>query len=426
MIDLNDFRSRPEAYQKACDDKRIAFDVDKFIELDTKWKSLTTATEELRAKQKRLSKELPSLKGDEQSKMREELKSLSDQVKQSNAELSEVETAWKREQLRIPSIPLDSVPIGKDDTENKLLSTWGDIPKFSFPVKDHLDIGTDLDIIDVERGVKIAGARNYFLKGDGARLQHAVLSFAMDFIRERQYTLLDPPHIVNYDAMMGTGYFPGGEEMAYHLDERDADSYLIGTSEVALVSYHSGEIFPKGSLPKKYAGFSPCYRREAGSYGKDTRGLYRVHQFFKVEQVIFCEADDEISRSFHEELLENSEKFTQLLGLPYRVVEVCTGDLGQGQLYKNDIEVWMPSREAYSETHSCSTMHDFQARRLKIRYKNEEGASTICHTLNNTLIASPRVLIPLLEMNQNEDGSVSIPEVLRPYMGGQEKIVKPA
>ena len=284
-------------------------------------------------------------------------------------------------------------------------------------------MGKALDIIDVERGVKVAGARNYFLKGDGARLHHAVLSYAMQFITQRGYTLFEPPHVVRYEAMQGTGYFPGAEEMAYHLDERDDEQYLIGTSEVPIVSYHRKEILNQNDLPLRYAGYSPCYRREAGSYGKDTHGLYRVHQFFKVEQVIFCEADEQISRSMHEELLENSEAFMRSLELPYRVVEVCTGDLGQGQVYKNDIETWMPSREAYCETHSCSTMHDFQTRRSMIRYSKGSGEGTVhCHSLNNTLIASPRVLIPILELNQNKDGSITIPQVLQPFMGGQTVI----
>ncbi|HQH26453.1 MAG TPA: serine--tRNA ligase, partial [Oligoflexia bacterium] len=228
--------------------------------------------------------------------------------------------------------------------------------------------------------------------------------------------------IVNYEAMMGTGYFPGGEEMAYHLDERDDNSYLIGTSEVALAAYHAQEILRAEDLPLRYAGYSACYRREAGSYGKDTHGLYRVHQFYKVEQVVVCEASEETSAAFHAEILANAQSVLQLLELPYRVVAVCSGDMGQGQVYKNDIETWMPSRSSYSETHSCSTLHDFQARRLQLRYKDENGKVRFCHTLNNTLIASPRILIPLLEVHQQADGSVRIPAALRSYLGGQEKI----
>ncbi len=401
MIDLTDLRARPEAYQKACDDKRITFDVADFLNLDAKRSELRARAEQLRSELNAKSKAVPKLQGEEQAKVRAELKELSAEVKSASKELSDVEEEWSSRQLFLPGIPTSDTPIGKDDSENVELHTWGEIPSFDFPVKDHIDLGSALDIIDVERAVKIAGARNYFLKGDGARLHHAVMNCAM-----------------------GTGYFPGGEEMAYHLDERDDQSYLIGTSEVPVAALHSDELLALEELPKRYSGYSPCYRREAGSYGKDTRGLYRVHQFFKVEQVVVCEASAEVSAKFHQELLGNAESFMQLLGLPYRVVAVCTGDLGQGQIYKNDIETWMPSRESYSETHSCSTLHDFQARRLKLRYKDENGKNRYCHTLNNTLAASPRILIPLLELNQRADGSVAIPEPLQKYMGGQSEITQ--
>lgn len=422
MIDLNDFRSRPEAYRKACERKRIKFDINSFLDLDTKRRELVVQTDTLRAQLNTLNKEVPKLQGEEKEKRLQEVKTLSQQNKALSQELKDLEESWSREQLLIPSIPLDSVPDGKDDTENVEIRRVGEIPSFDFELKDHIDLGLSLGLIDVERGVKIAGARNYFLKGDGARLHHAVLQFAMDFISQRGYTLMEPPHLVKYQAMMGTGYFPGGEEMAYQLDERDAGTYLIGTSEVSVAAYHTDELLQGSELPKRYAGYSACYRREAGTYGKDTRGLYRVHQFYKVEQVIICEADAEKSREMHLELLGNSEQFLQALNLPYRVVDVCAGDMGQGQVYKNDIETWMPSRNAYSETHSCSTLHEFQARRLNLRYKDEQGKNKVCHTLNNTLVASPRVLIPILELNQQKDGSIRIPEVLRPYMGGQERI----
>jgi len=422
MLDLQDVRLRPEAYQDACRKKRITFDVSAFLDLDSKRREQLQRTEELRAKQKSLSKDLPTLSGEEQVKLKEELKELSQLVKTSDLSLSELTISWEREQLFIPSIPLDEVPEGKDDSENLEVRRVGSPRVFGFEPKDHVDLGEGLDLFDIERGVKIAGARNYFLKGDGARLHHAALSYAMDFISKRGFTLFDPPHIVNYKAMMGTGYFPGGEDMAYHLDDRDEGSYLIGTSEVPVAAYHIGETLDISELPKRYAGYSPCYRREAGTYGKDTRGLYRVHQFYKVEQVVICENNAEISRSFHNELLNNAEEMLQSLELPYRVVAVCTGDMGQGQVFKHDIETWMPSRNAYCETHSCSTMYDFQARRLNLRYKEKEGKPKFCHTLNNTLLASPRFLIPLFENHQEEDGSIRIPEVLRPYMGGASHI----
>ncbi len=425
MIDLNLLRQDPQIFIQACAKKHIKFDVDAFLELDNKYRQLKSRVEELRAEQNIVSKSIPKLVGEKKEKELARMKELSANLKEQDGELKTLELLWKREQLRIPSPPSNEVPDGKDDSENKELRKWGEIPEFSFKIKDHVELGKALDIIDIERGVKVAGARNYFLKGDGARLQHAILSLAMDFVRERGYTVMDCPHIVHYDAMMGTSYFPGGEDQAYHLDERDEDFYLIGTSEVAVCSYHKDEILNKDNLPIRYAGYSPCYRREAGSYGRDTHGLYRIHQFYKVEQVVMCEADPEKSKEMHAELLKNAEDLMQLMNVPYRVVVNCSGDLGQGQIIKNDIEAWMPSRNGYGETHSCSTFHDFQSRRLKIRYKNSEGKNVYCHTLNNTLIASPRALIPVLENNQTEDGEIIIPECLRKYMGGQERISLP-
>lgn len=422
MIDLQDLRKRPDAYVVACKKKRINFDVDGFLKLDSERKDILQQTEQERSRLNQLSKEVPKLKGDEQANLRAELKTLSAKVKDLDTKLSELTDTWNKDQLRIPSIPLEEVPEGKDDTENVEIRKEGEVRTFNFKLKDHVELSEQHDLFDIERGVKIAGSRNYFLKGKGAQLHHAILNYAMDFISNRGYTLFDPPHIVNYSAMMGTGYFPGGEEMAYHLDERDAEFYLIGTSEVPVAAYHLDETLSLSELPKRYAGYSPCYRREAGTYGKDTRGLYRVHQFYKVEQVVICEDSPETSRKFHMELLGNAEDLLKSLELPYRIVAVCTGDMGQGQVFKHDIETWMPSRNSYSETHSCSTLHDFQARRLNLKFKDSEGKSRYCHTLNNTLLASPRVLIPFLENHQEADGSIHIPEVLRPYLGGRNKL----
>jgi seryl-tRNA synthetase len=423
MIDLNHIRENPELYEEACRKKRVKFDVREFLALDARYKSLLTEVESLRSKQNSFSKELPKLSGEAKEKGLEEMKLLASKLKEFTSGLKELEDQWKQLQLRIPGIPLNDVPEGEDDSQNVEKRIVGKVPQFNFKIKDHVDLGKTLDILDIERGVKISGARNYFLKGDGMRLQHAVLQLALDKLHKNGYTLMDPPHVVKFDAMLGTGYFPGGEEQAFHLDERDSDMYLIGTSEVSVCSYHMDEILSEDALPKRYAGYSPCYRREAGTYGKDTHGIYRIHQFYKVEQVVICRNDHEESKRFHAELLSNAEAVMADLELPYRVVDVCTGDMGQGQVYKNDIETWMPSRNKYSETHSCSTFYEFQARRLNLRYKTSSGKNMYCHTLNNTCIASPRILIPLLEVHQNADGSVSIPKALRPYMGGQEKIL---
>jgi seryl-tRNA synthetase len=421
MIDLHDLRANPEAYREACRKKRIKFDIDGFLKVDEEYRALKTSVEALRSEQNRFSKLVAGFKGDEKTQKLAEMKSLSENLKEAAAKFQSLEAEWLREQLRIPGIPLAEVPEGKDDTENKEIRKWGAVPKFNFEPKDHATLGKALDIIDIERGVKIAGARNYFLKNDGMRLSHAVMSLALDLLHKKGYALMDPPHIVSYEAMMATGYFPGGEEMAYHLDARDEGLYLIGTSEVSVASYHKDELLAAEMLPLRYAGYSPCYRREAGTYGKDTQGLYRVHQFYKVEQVIISRADAKESAELHNELLANAEELLQILEIPYRVVIVCSGDMGQGQVWKHDIESWMPSRKAYGETHSCSSFYDFQARRLNLRYK-QDGKNSFCYTLNNTLIASPRVLIPLLELNQQPDGKVKIPKALQPYLGGQEVI----
>jgi len=289
-----------------------------------------------------------------------------------------------------------------------------------FEPRDHVDLGESLDILDIARGVKLAGTRNYILKNEGVLLELAVLRLALDLMVERGFSPMIVPHLVKEEAMTGTGYFPLGREQAYAVEKDEL--FLIGTSEVSVTSFHMGEILDEKDLPRHYCGYSFCFRREAGTYGKDTRGLYRIHQFQKVEQVSVCVADEEVSVREHALLLGNAEALLQRLELPYRVVNVCSGDLGQGQVRKNDLETWMPSRGAYGETHSCSTFHDFQARRLGLRYRDADGQVRFCHTLNNTVAASPRILIPILELNQQADGSVVIPKALRPYMGGMERI----
>ncbi|MSR87184.1 serine--tRNA ligase [Candidatus Peribacteria bacterium] len=432
MIDLNDLRARPDAYADAAKKKNIKVDVKAFLKLDEKRKALLKDVEDMRGKRNTVSKDIPKLKGAEKEKMIKEMKTLGDELKEKEDELTALETQWSQIQLFFPSIPLPNVPVGKDDTENKEIRKHGDLPKFDFEPLDHVTLGEKLDIVDIPRGVKIAGSRMYFLKGDGARLEYAVLMFTLDHLRKKGYTPFIPPLLVHYPAMMGTSYFPGGEEQAYAIGvqkEKDGPlegdgAFLIGTSEVSVTSYHKDETLKLEELPKRYCGISPCFRREAGTYGKDTKGLYRIHQFQKVEQVVLCENDPEVSAKMHTELLTNAEEVLQALKLPYRVVDVCTGDMGRGQVYKNDIETWMPSRKCYGETHSCSTFHDFQSRRLNIKYENAEGKKLFVHTLNNTCIASPRILIPILEIYQNKDGSVTIPEVLRPYMAGQTVISK--
>ena len=439
MIDLQLVRKDPALYQTACNQKNIRFDVAAFLALDEERRLLMTEVQTMQAERNAVSKKVPTLKGEEKDAVIKTMKELGEKLKEGEAKVAALEQQWTALQLQLPSIPLSAVPVGKDDSENVERRTWGKIRSFDFDIKDHVTLGEQLDIIDIPRGVKIGGSRSYFLKGDGARLELAILQFTIDSLVRKGFTLFTPPLMANYDAMMGTSYFPGGEEQAYAvgvdrepqagLDGKEAKNiesdrlYLIGTSEVAVASYHSGETFKQSELPKRYAGLSNCFRREAGTYGRDTHGLYRIHQFQKVEQVILCEADKDISAALHAEILQNAEDVLQALELPYRVVDVCTGDMGRGQVYKNDIETWMPSRKGYGETHSCSTFYDFQARRLGIKYETATGERQFVHTLNNTCIASPRILIPVLELYQNVDGSVTIPKVLQPYMGGQQKIV---
>jgi len=316
----------------------------------------------------------------------------------------------------------EDVPLGKDDTENVEIRKEGKVRQFDFEPKDHVQLGLDLGIIDIERGVKLAGTRNYFLKGDGALLHWAVLRFAMDLMVGRGYVPFSVPVLMKDDAMKGTGFFPGSEDQTYQMEKDQLN--LAGTAEVPLTAYHMGEILKADELPLKYVAMSSCFRREAGAAGKDTYGLYRIHQFDKIEQVVICKNSVEESNKFHDEILANAEHVCQALELPYRIANVCTGDLGRGQVKKFDIEAWMPSRENYCETHSASKFYEFQARRLNLRYKDPKTKKNIfCHTLNNTVIASPRILIPILELYQNADGSITIPKVLRPYMSGKEKII---
>ncbi|MEK9159501.1 MAG: serine--tRNA ligase [Patescibacteria group bacterium] len=432
MLDPKTIVQNPDAVREAARKKHIKFDVDAFIILDEKRRSLQAEVDAMRAEKNKASDKIQKLQGEEKQAAIAEMRAQGDDEKRISEELTQVETEWKALLLRAPGMISPDAPEGKDDSENVEMYTWGELPKWDFEIKDHIALGEDLDIIDVERGVKIGGSRSYFLKNEGMLLELAILQYTLNKLVAKGFTPFLPPLMVNREAMEATGYFPGGEEQAYLLGVRNSETgemesdekYLIGTSEVAVASYHSGEMLKEEELPKLMAGYSNCFRREAGTYGKDTRGLYRIHQFQKIEQVVLCKNDPEESKRLHDFLLKNAEEVLQDLKLPYRVVAVCSGDMGQGQYYKNDIETWMPSRKSYGETHSCSTFLDYQARRLNIRYKDADGKSQYVHTLNNTCVASPRILIPVLEMYQNADGTITIPEVLRPYMGGRTVIGK--
>ena len=423
MIDIKLLRADPDLFIRAARDKKIDVDVPALLEIDRRLLSAQKELQEIRTRQNRQGKMIAKLEGREKQAAIEEMSRLKARAKELSDEVTGLKPRFDELMLLVAQPADPGVPVGADDAENVEIRPVGEIPKFDFEMKDHVELGKALDIIDVERGVKLSGTRNYVLKGAGALLHQAVLRLALDAMLKKGYELLTVPVLVRDQIMYGTGYFPVGQEQAY-LVERDGMS-LVGTAEVPVTAYHAEEILPEAELPKRYVAMSTCFRREAGAAGKDTYGLYRIHYFDKVEQVIIGPNDKQQSIAFHQEILANAEEVLQALGLPYRVVNCCTGDLGQGPVQKFDIETWMPSRNSYGETHSASRLYEFQARRLNLRYRDAEGNLKFCHTLNNTVIASPRVLIALLELNQNADGSVTIPQALRPYMGEMERIGPP-
>jgi len=421
MLDIRFIRAHPDLVQAGARKKHIDVDIQQLLRLDEQRRSLLSQVESLKALRNKVSKEIPTLQGEARQEAITQMQQVAAESRGLESPLREVEASFDALMLRVPNVPADDVPEGLTDADNVVIKTWGEIPQFDFTPRDHVELGERLDIIDIPRAVKLAGSRTYFLKNAGVLLEQAVLQFALHHMVHKGFTPMLVPHLVKDEAMVGTAYFPGGQEQTYRLPEDQVN--LIGTAEVPVTAYHADEILRADELPKHYVGLSHCYRREAGTYGKDTRGLYRIHQFQKVEQVVLCVNDPEVSRQEHEHILQNAEEILQALRLPYRVVVVCGGDLGIPQVKKYDIETWMPSRQAYGETHSASKFHDFQARRLRLRYRDQDGNVRFVHTLNNTVIASPRILIPILELYQRADGSVVIPEVLRPYMGGLEAII---
>ena len=421
MLDIRFIRAHPDLVQAGARKKHIDVDIQQLLRLDEQRRSLLNQVESLKALRNKVSKEIPTLQGEARQEAIMQMQQVAAESRGLESPLREVEASFDALMLRVPNVPADDVPEGRTDADNIVLRTWGEIPQFDFTPRDHVELGERLDIIDIPRAVKLAGSRTYFLKNAGVLLEQAVLQFALHRMVRKGFAPMLVPHLVKDEAMVGTAYFPVGQEQTYRLPEDQVN--LIGTAEVPVTAYHADEILHADELPKYYVGLSHCYRREAGTYGKDTRGLYRIHQFQKVEQVVLCVNDPEVSSQEHEHILQNAEEILQALRLPYRVVVVCGGDLGIPQVKKYDIETWMPSRQAYGETHSASKFHDFQARRLRLRYRDKDGNVRFVHTLNNTVIASPRILIPILELYQRPDGSVAIPEVLQPYMGGLEAIV---
>ena len=405
----------------AAQQKGFPFDSENFLKLYEQRTSFIKKNQELRTELNAGSDTVKKAKSKEErdvlvSKMRQ----LGTLLEVSDKNLREIEEQFNATLCLVPSIPSDDTPIGKSDADNVEIYKVGNLPEFHFTPKSHIEIGRKLGIIDFERGVDIAGSRSYFLVGEGAQLERAIHSLALDLLSQRGYTQMSVPVLVKTSAMEGTGYLPGGADQAYFVEKDDL--WLVGTSEVPLASYFQNSVIDAEKLPQKVCAWSSCFRREAGAAGKDTKGLYRVHQFQKIEQVIICEPSIEKSDKLHQELLKNAEDILTLLELPYRVVKVCTGDLGQGQVKKHDVETWMPSRNHYGETHSCSSFYDFQARRLKIKTQALNTKPVFCFTLNNTAAATPRLLIPLLENHQTEDGRIKVPKALQKYMNGKEYI----
>lgn len=480
MIDTKQLRDNPDRFRQGCQKKNILVDIDRVLELDANKRTLLTQCEETRARQRTLEKELGQSIGklmgsmktaspDQKTQIQAELDQLKKApiqlkaaIRDLEARIAKIEPDLQALLLSIPQPPDGDVPIGTDSDHNVQLSTWnpaGFNPEKSFrdnkgfAPTNHLELGKNLDLFDFARGVNLAGTRSYILKGDGMRLHQAILRLAFDFMIESQgFTPISVPVLVRENAMVGTGFFPGGKDQTYIVEESrrgddpDAldsstasgppDLFLTGTGEVGLMGMHAGEILDEASLPLCYTTVSTCFRREAGAAGKDTAGLFRIHQFDKVEQVVICKADEAESRAWHTKMIGFVQSLLQQLELPYRLLQCCTGDLGAKNADMIDIECWMPGRGsvdadnnpagAYAETHSASRLYDYQCRRLNLRYRQGgdqgKGPTTFCHSLNNTVAASPRILIPIMEMYQNEDGTITIPKVLQSYMGGRTTI----
>ncbi len=406
MIDLKKVRDDIEAYKLICQHKGKKIDVDGILAKDDQRKESQQKIDAMKFQQK----ELAAKKDYEGAKaLKSDIQALEDQYVKIVEELN-------KDLLTMPNTALHpDVPIGKDETENVVVKTFGEQPHFDFEPKDHMTLMKQHDMVDVERWVKLAWARSYFLKGDGMLLEQAVLQYTLKLLVAKGFIPMNVPNIVNPECLIGTGYFPGGEEDAYRL-ERD-NQRLIWTSEIPVTAYHMDEVLDEKELPKKYCWYSACFRREAWTYGKDTAGLYRVHQFMKVEQVVILPEDEKMSNEYHQQILQNSMDILDDLKVPYRLLQLCSGDLAIGKYNSHDLECWMPSRNAYGETHSVTSFLDFQARRLNLRYRDADGKIKYCYTMNNTAIATPRILIALIENNQQPDGSIKIPDVLVPYMG---------
>ncbi len=413
MLDIKFIRENKDIVALGAKKKAIDFDVNELIKLDDTRRELSVVLEKKRAEQNSYNDKITNASPEERIKLIEEMKVLKESMTKEDEDLKLVLAQWQKMMLQVPNIPDMSVPDGKDDADNVEIKLWGEKPKFDFEPKDHVELMLNLGMVDFERGAKVHGFRGYFLTGEGVRLTFAIWNYALSFFGQRGFVPVLPPTIVRKSNLYGTGHLPGDVEDFYMTQDGDA---LAGTAEVPVMAMHADETLDAQKFPIKYLGFSPCYRREAGSHGKDVKGLIRVHEFYKMEQVILCEASHEQSVKLHEELNRNTEEFIESLGIPYHTVINCGGDLGLGQVKKYDIELWVPKENKYREISSASYFHDFQTRRFNIRYKDGDGKLRYAHSLNCTAIPTPRILVSLVENFQMADGTIKIPEVLKKYL----------
>lgn len=415
MLDIKFIRENKDIVEIAITKKKVKLDINELIKADDERLVLLAEVERLRGKQNLVSQRMPELKSDsEKAELIKSMQILKEDLRVEEEKLRAVMETWRGLMLRVPNVPDISAPEGADETFSVVQKTWGEKTEFPFEPKDHIEIMTNLDIADFDRGTKVHGFRGYYLKGDAVKLCFAIWNYAMDFWTKRGFNPVMPPVITRREPLVGCGFIPQGEEDIY---KNQDDTYLVGTSEVGLMGMYMNEVLPKENLPVKMLGFSPCYRLEVGSHSRDVKGLIRVHEFYKIEQVVLCEASHEESSKFHEEMNRSTEEFIESLGIPYQTINASTGDMGFSKVKMYDIELWVPKEGKYREISSASYFHDFQTRRLGIRYKDEEGKIRFAHSLNCTAIPTPRILVSLVENFQQADGSVKIPEVLIPYLG---------
>jgi len=415
MLDIKFIRENKELVKQAAKKKRIDCDVDKLIEVDEERRVLLGRVEEKRAEQKVASNAIVKASSEERDSILEKMKTLKEGLEREEKKLKQVMSKWQTMMLAVPNVPDASVPDGDGEKDNVVVKTWGEKPKFDFEPKDHVELMIALDMVDFERGTKVHGFRGYFLKNAGVLLSWAIWNYAQHFFLQKNFVPFIAPSIVRKSYFYGTGHLPNDAEDLYKTQD---DDYLSGTAEVPMMAYHAEEVLNKKDLPKRYLAFSPCFRREAGSYSKDVKGLIRVHEFFKLEQLVLCESSHDESAKLHEELNRNTEEFIESLGIPYQQLEMCVGDLKGAHVKSYDTELWVPKEGKYREIASASYYHDFQTRRFNIRYKDDDGKLKYTHSLNATAIPTPRILVSLIENFQQADGSIKIPEVLVPYMNG--------